>query len=62
MIEVNFPLNEDPSGQRRDPMLPNPLDDEPPFADQHNAHVIAFRWHQRMWMEREYRRAGERLS
>lgn len=29
---------------------------------QHDAHVIAFRWHQQMWMEREYRHAGERLS
>ena len=28
---------------------------------QYDAHVIAFRWHQRMWMEREYRHAGERL-
>jgi hypothetical protein len=25
------PLNEDPSGQRREPMSPHPLDDEPPF-------------------------------
>lgn len=32
------------------------------MSEQHDAHVIAFRWYQRMWMEREYRRAGERLS
>jgi hypothetical protein len=25
------PLNEDPSGQRREPMSPHPSDDEPPF-------------------------------
>ena len=29
--------------------------------NQYDAHVIAFRWFQRMWMEREYRHAGERL-
>ena len=27
-----YPLNEDPSGQRREPMSPHPLDDEPPFG------------------------------
>jgi hypothetical protein len=32
------------------------------MTEQHDAHVIAFRWYQRMWMEREYRHAGERLS
>ena len=29
-----YPLNEDPSGQRREPMSPHPLDDEPPFEIQ----------------------------
>lgn len=56
------PLNEDPSGQRRETMSPSPLDDEPPFPEQHDGHVVAFRWQERMWMEREYRNAGERLS
>jgi hypothetical protein len=31
------------------------------YAEQYDAHVVAFRWYQRMWMEREYRHAGERL-
>ena len=32
------------------------------MTEQYDAHVIAFRWYQRMWMAREYRHAGERLS
>jgi hypothetical protein len=32
------------------------------IMDQYDAHVIAFHSYQRIWMEREYRRAGERLS
>lgn len=33
-----------------------------PISTHYDAHVLAFRWYQRMWMEREYRHAGERLS
>lgn len=32
------------------------------MTEQYDAHVLAFYWYQRMWMEREYRHAGERLS
>lgn len=32
-----------------------------PMPEYYDAHVLSFRWHQRAWMEREYRRAGERL-
>lgn len=30
--------------------------------EQHDAHVLAFRWYQQMWMRREYRHAGERFD
>ncbi len=44
----------------KDGRVPSWMEDD--YPEQHDAHVLAFRWHQRMWMEREYRRGGERLS